>query len=110
MVEIAKALSLDLRLLILDEPTSSLTISEARHLFRVLRTLSSRGVGVVYVTHRLAEVFEVASRVTVLRDGRVTGVRAIAETTHDELIGLQVGRQLSFVPDPAGSRRTPRSS
>jgi ABC-type sugar transport system ATPase subunit len=99
MVEIAKALSLDLRLLILDEPTSSLTISEARLLFRVLHTLSNRGVGVVYVTHRLAEVFEVASRVTVLRDGRVTGVRTIAETTHDELIGLQVGRQLSFVPD-----------
>jgi ABC-type sugar transport system ATPase subunit len=104
MVEIAKALSLELRLLILDEPTSSLTISEARHLFRVLRTLSARGVGIVYVTHRLAEVFEVASRVTVLRDGRVTGVRRIAETSPDELISLQVGRVLSFTPDP---RRAP---
>jgi ABC-type sugar transport system ATPase subunit len=100
MVEIAKALSLDLRLLILDEPTSSLTISEARHLFRVLRTLSGRGVGIVYVTHRLAEVFEIARRVTVLRDGRVTGIRDIERTSHDELIGLQVGRQLSFEPDP----------
>jgi ribose transport system ATP-binding protein/rhamnose transport system ATP-binding protein len=99
MVEIAKALSMDLRLLILDEPTSSLTISEARHLFRVLRTLSARGVGIVYVTHRLVEVFEVASRVTVLRDGRVTGVRRIDETTPAELIQLQVGRELSFEPD-----------
>jgi ABC-type sugar transport system ATPase subunit len=100
LVEIAKALSQDLRLLILDEPTSSLTISEARHLFRVLRTLSARGVGIVYVTHRLAEVFEVASRVTVLRDGRVTGVRRIDGTTPTELIQLQVGRELSFAPDP----------
>jgi ABC-type sugar transport system ATPase subunit len=100
MVEIAKALSMDIRLLILDEPTSSLTISEARHLFRVLRTLSARGVGVVYVTHRLAEVFEVANRVTVLRDGRVTGVRHIEATSAAELIALQVGRKLSFEPDP----------
>jgi ABC-type sugar transport system ATPase subunit len=107
MVEIAKALSLDLRLLILDEPTSSLTISEARHLFRILRTLVARGVGIVYVTHRLAEVFEVADRVTVLRDGRVTGVRRIGETTPDELISLQVGRILSVASD---TRRAPEGA
>jgi ribose transport system ATP-binding protein/rhamnose transport system ATP-binding protein len=91
---------MDLRLLILDEPTSSLTISEARHLFRVLHTLAPRGVAIVYVSHRLVEVFEVADRVTVLRDGRVTGVRRITDTSPEELIQLQVGRELSFEPDP----------
>jgi len=104
LVEIAKALSQQVQLLILDEPTSSLTISEARHLFKVLRQLAKRGVAIVYVTHRLAEVFEVADRVTVLKDGKVTGVRMIGQTTPDELIHLEVGRELSFEPDP---RRAP---
>jgi ABC-type sugar transport system ATPase subunit len=98
LVDIAKALSQQVRLLILDEPTSSLTISEARNLFRILHRLAERGVAVVYVTHRLAEVFEVAHRVTVLKDGKVTGVRKIGETTPDELIHLEVGRELSFEP------------
>lgn len=100
LVEIAKALSQQVRILILDEPTSSLTISEARQLFKILHRLAERGVAVIYVTHRLAEVFEVADRVTVLKDGRVTGVRRIVETTQDELIHLEVGRELSFAPDP----------
>jgi len=103
LVEIAKALSQQVQLLILDEPTSSLTIGEARHLFKILRRLAQRGVGIVYVTHRLGEVFEIADRVTVLRDGQVTGVRTIAETSPDELIQLEVGRALSFAPDPAWS-------
>jgi ABC-type sugar transport system ATPase subunit len=100
MVEIAKGLSHDLKLLILDEPTSSLTISEGRHLFRVLRRLAERGVSIVYVSHRLAEVFEIATRVTVLKDGRVSGVRNTKEVTHHDLIALMVGRELSFEPDP----------
>jgi ABC-type sugar transport system ATPase subunit len=100
MVEIAKGLSHELKLLILDEPTSSLTINEGRHLFRVLRRLAERGVAIVYVSHRLAEVFEIASRVTVLKDGRVTGVRDTSAVTHDDLIALMVGRELSFEPDP----------
>ncbi len=100
LVEIAKALSQQVRLLILDEPTSSLTISEARLLFKNLRRLAERGVAIIYVTHRLAEVFEVADRVTVLRDGKVTGVRRTQETDPDELIHLEVGRVLSFEPDP----------
>ena len=98
MVEIAKGLSHELKLLILDEPTSSLTINEGRHLFRVLRRLADRGVAIVYVSHRLAEVFEIASRVTVLKDGRVTGVRETSAVTHDDLIALMVGRELSFEP------------
>ncbi len=100
LVEIAKALSQEIRILILDEPTSSLTVSEARHLFRILRQQAERGVAIVYVTHRLAEVFEIADRVTVLRDGQVTGVRNIKETDADELIHLEVGRKLSFDPEP----------
>jgi len=100
LVEIAKALSQKVRILILDEPTSSLTVSEARHLFKILRHQASLGVAIVYVTHRLAEVFEIADRVTVLRDGQVTGMRSIESTDADELIHLEVGRKLSFVPEP----------
>lgn len=100
LVEIAKALSQKVQILILDEPTSSLTVSEARHLFRILRDQAELGVAIVYVTHRLAEVFELADRVTVLRDGQVTGVRKIKETNADELIHLEVGRKLSFKPEP----------
>ena len=80
MVEIAKGLSHDLKLLILDEPTSSLTISEGRHLFRVIRRLAAQGIAVIYVSHRMAEIFEIADRVTVLKDGRVTGVRETARS------------------------------
>lgn len=98
LVEIAKALSQKVQILILDEPTSSLTINEARHLFKVLHHLAERGVSIIYVTHRLAEIFEVADRVTVLKDGKVTGVRKIAETSPEEIIQLEVGRELSFEP------------
>ncbi len=107
MVEIAKGLSHDLKLLILDEPTSSLTISEGRHLFRVVRRLAERGVSIIYVSHRMSEIFEIASRVTVLKDGRVTGVRDTNSVTPDDLIALMVGRALSFDPDP---RRAPEDS
>lgn len=100
MVEIAKGLSHELKLIILDEPTSSLTINEGRHLFRVIRRLAGLGISIVYVSHRMAEIFEISNRVTVLKDGRVTGVRNTAETTHKELISLMVGRELSFEPDP----------
>jgi ribose transport system ATP-binding protein/rhamnose transport system ATP-binding protein len=100
MVEIAKGLSHDLKLLILDEPTSSLTINEGRHLFRVIKRLAAQGVSIVYVSHRMAEIFEISDRVTVMKDGRVTGVRETASVTHDDLISLMVGRELSFEPDP----------
>ena len=100
MVEIAKGLSHDLKLLILDEPTSSLTINEGRHLFRVIRRLAAQGVAVIYVSHRMAEIFEISDRVTVMKDGRVTGVRETGSVTHGELIALMVGRELSFEPDP----------
>jgi ABC-type sugar transport system ATPase subunit len=107
MVEIAKGLSHELKVLILDEPTSSLTIKEGRQLFDVIRRLAARGVAVVYVSHRMAEIFEISDRVTVLKDGRVTGVRDTASVSHGELISLMVGRELSFEPD---ARRAGESS
>jgi len=99
MVEIAKGLSHNLKLLILDEPTSSLTINEGRHLFRVIRRLAEQGVAIIYVSHRMAEVFEISDRVTVMKDGRVTGDADTASVTHDDLISMMVGRELSFEPD-----------
>ena len=102
VVEIAKALSQELRLLILDEPTAALTLTEADRLFAIVRRLAATGVAVIYVSHRLAEIFALCHRVSVLKDGRLTGVRSVAETTTDELIRLMVGREVHFARDTAG--------
>jgi len=99
MVEVAKGLSRELKVIILDEPTSSLTIKESRQLFGVLRELAARGVAVVYVSHRMDEIFELTDRLTVLKDGAVTGTRRTSEVTAQEIIALMVGRDLSFEPD-----------
>jgi ribose transport system ATP-binding protein/rhamnose transport system ATP-binding protein len=101
VVEIAKALSRDLRLLILDEPTAALTLSETGRLFAVVSRLATAGVAVVYISHRLAEIFELCDRVTVLKGGRVTGTREVARTSEDELIRLMVGREVAFASAPA---------
>ncbi len=95
LVEIARALSLRSRLLILDEPTSSLTASETERLFQVLRQLRSEGLSMVYISHRLNEVNELADRVTVLRDGRNAGELARDEISHDRMVRLMVGRELA---------------
>jgi ribose transport system ATP-binding protein len=95
MVEIAKALSTGARLIIMDEPTSSLSQRETDHLFRVIRDLRSRGVAVVYISHRLGEVKEVADRVVVLRDGRNSGELGKSEIDHARMVKLMVGRELS---------------
>jgi ribose transport system ATP-binding protein len=92
LVEIAKALAINTRILIMDEPTSSLTQHETEALFRVIRDLKSRGVGVIYISHRLAEVEELADRVVVLRDGRNAGELNRAEINHDRMVSLMVGR------------------
>lgn len=99
LVEIAKGLSLQLRILILDEPTAALTIAETEHLFEVIRHLTGQGVSIVYISHRLAEVFAIAQRITVLKDGRVTGERAVKDVTEAGLMQLMVGRDLTFAPD-----------
>ena len=94
LVEIAHALALSSRILIMDEPTSSLTQRETERLFEVVSDLKRAGVAVVYISHRLAEVRRIADRVTVLRDGKNAGELRAAEITHDALVRLMVGREL----------------
>ena len=97
LVEIARALGADARVLILDEPTASLCEDDARHLFDVIRRLRARGVGLIYISHRLEELTTIADRVTVLRDGRTIATRAMAGVGRDELIRLMVGREISTI-------------
>jgi len=93
-VEIAKALSISARIIVMDEPTAALTSQEVEHLFAIIRDLKARGIGVIYISHRLEEVFEVADRVMVLRDGAHVRTRDVADVTRDLLIELMVGRSL----------------
>jgi len=97
LVEIAKAISVEARALILDEPTSSLSDSETEHLFSVIRRLKTNGVGMIYISHRLDELPQIADRVTAFRDGRLVGTARVAETSRGELIRMMVGRELSAV-------------
>ena len=94
MVGIARALSHQSRLLIMDEPTASLSARETQTLFRIIRQLQGEGVAVLYISHRLEEVFELADRVTVLRDGNLVGTHPIADVSRGELVRLMVGREL----------------
>lgn len=94
MVEIAKALSGKARLLILDEPTSALTIDETKVLMNIIRDLKSRGVTCIYISHKLEEVFEIADRITVLRDGQLVGTHDAADLDQNKVISLMVGREL----------------
>ncbi len=94
MVEIAKALSLNARLIVMDEPTSSLTLSETTRLLELVRELGQRGVSIIYISHRLAEIDQCAGRVVVLRDGRNAGELTHDEATHDRLVNLMVGREI----------------
>lgn len=93
-VEIAKALSQNARLLIMDEPTAALTGADAEKLFRIVRLLRDRGVGIVYISHRLEEIFTLADRVTVLRDGAYVATNEVSETDENSLIGMMVGRTI----------------
>jgi ABC-type sugar transport system ATPase subunit len=107
MVEIARALSLDARLLVLDEPTSSLTRSETEALFRTIAAMKHRGVGVIYISHRLEEVFRVADRVTVLKDGANAGTFATRDVSQDTLIAAMVGRAAPEGQRPNGKALDP---
>ena len=104
-VEIAKAISLRVKVLIMDEPTASLSDHEVRQLFRVACQLRDRGVAVLFITHRLEEVFEVADRTTVLRDGEHISTRPAAEVTRDLLIREMVGREVDQFYGAAGPAR-----
>ncbi len=95
MIEIIKAVSFNARILVMDEPTSSLSDKEVDFLFRTIRRLKADGVGIIYISHRLSELFEVSDRVTVLRDGAVIGTRVTKEVRQSELIAMMVGRELT---------------
>ena len=94
LVEIAKALAFDARIIVMDEPSAALTSHEVEHLFEIIRDLKRQGIGIVYISHRLDEIFSIADRVTVLRDGRNVGDRSIHEITRNGMIELMVGREL----------------
>jgi len=94
-VEISRAFSLDARILIMDEPTSSLTLNEVAELFGLVRRLREQGTAIIFISHRLEELFEVADRVTVLRDGSYIDTRLVKDVSRDELVRLMVGRTIS---------------
>jgi ribose transport system ATP-binding protein len=102
MVEVAKALSVEAKIVVMDEPTSALTDREIVRLFLVIRALRDRGVAIIYISHRLDELFQIGDRVTVLRDGRLIGTRTIAESTRAGLIRMMVGRDLTEQFPPRG--------
>jgi ribose transport system ATP-binding protein len=108
LVAIARALAVEADVLVLDEPTASLPADEVERLFDAIRPLKERGVGMIYVSHRLDEIFRIADRVAVLRDGRLVGQRPVAETKPDELIEMIVGRPANqlFVKAPSKPGRT----
>ncbi len=95
MVEIARALSHEAKVVIMDEPTSALTPNEIRSLFEVIRRLKGLGIGILYVTHKLEEVFELCDRVTVFRDGQLVSSRAVAETNTNAVVTDMVGRSIT---------------
>ncbi|MCA1618503.1 MAG: ATP-binding cassette domain-containing protein [Acidobacteria bacterium] len=97
LVEIAKALSQEARILVLDEPTAALTGSEVESLFRIIDGLRARGVGMIYISHKLDEVFRVSERITVLRDGRTVGTRPAGELDEARVISLMVGREVGDI-------------
>jgi ABC-type sugar transport system ATPase subunit len=97
LVEIAKALSLDARIIIMDEPTSALSDTEVSYLFQVIQGLRLHNVAVIYISHRLDEIFAVADRITVLRDGRMVGSALKRDLTRQKLISLMVGRDLAVL-------------
>jgi inositol transport system ATP-binding protein len=95
MIEIAKAVSYDSDILIMDEPTSALTEREVEHLFKIIRTLKAQGKGIVYITHKMSELFEIADEVSVFRDGHFVGEHAAADVTRDDIIREMVGREIT---------------
>ncbi|GAX90747.1 sugar ABC transporter ATP-binding protein [Effusibacillus lacus] len=95
MVEIAKALSMQADILVLDEPTAALTHREIESLFGVIASLKQKGVGMIYISHRMEEIFQICDRVTVLRDGHHIGTKKTSETDMNELVRMMVGREIT---------------
>jgi ribose transport system ATP-binding protein len=107
MVEIAKALSLDARILIMDEPTSSLTLTETARLLEVVRELKEQNVAIIYISHRLGEIEQIADRVVVLRDGANAGQLSREEITHDRMVQMMVGRDIEQFYQKPQAKRVP---
>ena len=95
MVEIAKAVSYESDILIMDEPTSALTETEVAHLFEIIRGLRAQGKGIVYITHKMNELFEIADEFSVFRDGKYVGTHAAKDVTRDDIIRMMVGREIT---------------
>lgn len=95
MVEIVKAISFNSKILVMDEPTSSISDKEVDFLFETMRTLTAKGVGIIYISHKMSELEQICDRVTVMRDGEYVGTKVVKETTKDELIAMMVGRELT---------------
>ena len=106
LVDIAKALSYEPDILIMDEPTSSLSINEIQMLFNIMRDLKEKGVAILFITHKLDEVFEVADRLSVYRDGVFIGTGLIKDITESELVKMMVGREIEV--SPKGGQLKPR--
>src|ERR1700735_5166951 len=104
-VEIAKAISMNVRVLIMDEPTASLSAHEAKELFRLVRDLKRQGVAILFVSHRMEEVFEIADKITVFRDGRLISTLPRAQATPRRAIVDMVGRQIDLGQRRATSAR-----
>jgi len=104
IVEISKALSSDAHIFIMDEPSAVLPSRELDRLFSLIRTLREEGHGIIYISHRLNEIFELADRVTVLKDGEVMATKNVAETSNTELVSLMVGRELSDMYPPTDNQ------
>ncbi len=96
MVEIAKAISNNLKILVLDEPTAAITDKETAKLFEIVRDLKSKGIGIIYISHRMSELFEIGDRCTIMRDGEYIQTVNLKETNVEELTKLMVGREVSF--------------
>jgi ribose transport system ATP-binding protein len=95
IVEIVKAISTQAKIIVMDEPTAALTPHEVGLLFEIIKSLQKQGVAIIYISHRLDEIFQIAQRVTVLRDGWHVGTRPVAEVTHRELVRMMVGREVN---------------
>ncbi len=94
LVEIAKALIYEIKVIIMDEPTAALTNNETKHLFKIINSLKDRGVSIIYISHRMEEIFELCDRITVMRDGEYVGTKKIKDTNMNEIINMMIGRDI----------------
>lgn len=96
LIEIAKAIAMDVKILIFDEPTATLTDKETEYLFKIIRQLKSRGIGIVYISHRMKEIKEIGDRITVLRDGKYVNTVELEGVTENDLVKMMLGREISY--------------